>query len=116
MIISGFVSFQFLAESVGIKLIVLPSEVGEDAVLLHEAVIDKANFIWEIAMDKDYILFLYNRHDSLYSEIQIRSTSTFQVLNNIVLDDGNAKTLHPYVFHYLNGLIVTSFNNKKWIR
>ena len=105
-----------MAQSVGIKLIVLLSEVGEDAVLLHEAVIDKANFIWEIAMDKDYILILYNRHDSLYSEIQIRSTSTFQVLNNIVLDDGNARTLYPYVFHYLNGLIVTNFKNGKWIR
>ena len=116
MIISGFVSFQFLAESVGIKLIVLPSEVGEDAVLLHEAVIDKANFIWEIAMDKDYILFLYNRHDDLYSEIQIRSTSYFQVLNTIILDDGAAETLHPYVFHYLNGLIVSKFKNGKWIR
>ena len=116
MLITVVVSFQFLARSARIKISVLSSEVGEESVLLHEAVIDKANFIWEIAMDKDYILFLYNRHDSFNSEIQIRSTSTFQVLNNIVLDDGNARTLHPYVFHYLNGLIVTSFNNKKWIR
>ena len=110
------VSFQFLAQSARIKLSVLSSEVGEESVLLHEAVIDKANFIWEIAMDNDYILFLYNRHDSFNSEIQIRSTSSFQVLNTIILDDGAAETLHPYVFHYLNGLIVTSFNNKKWIR
>ena len=67
-------------------------------------------------MDNDYTLFFYNRHDSLYSEIQIRSTSTFQVLHTIVLDDGTAEALHPYVFHYLNGLIVSKFKNGKWIR
>ena len=57
------------------------------AVLLHEAIITDTNSIWEVAMDSDYTLFLYNRNriDSLYSEIQIRST--FQVLNTIVLDD-----------------------------
>ena len=39
--------------------------------------------------------------ESRTSAIQIRSTSTFQVLNTIV----DAKT---YVFHYLNGLIATA--------
>ena len=100
----------------------LSSKVGEDAVTLHEAVIENVNFIWEIAMDSDYILFFFSRHNSFNSEIQIRSTSTFQVLNTIVLDDGATKfVLQPYLFHYLNGLIAIGFEdtynlNAKWIR
>ena len=89
---------------------------------LHEAVIENVNFIWEIAMDSDYILFFFSRHNSFNSEIQIRSTSTFQVLNTIVLDDGATKfVFQPYLFHYLNGLIAIGFEdtynlNAKWIR
>ena len=74
-------------------------------------------------MDSDYILFFFSRHDLSYnSEIQIRSTSTFRVLNTIVLDDGATKfAFQSYVFHYLNGLIAIGFVDTyhlkaKWIR
>ena len=104
-----------------IKLSVLPKETEGPAVLLHEAIIEDTYSIWEVAMDSDYTLFLYNRIGSLYSEIQIRNTCTFQVLNTIVLDDSRTdSTFRPYVFHYLNGLIATclrtEMNNEKWIR
>ena len=86
------------------KLSILSSEPGVKAVTLHEAVIENINTNCVIAMDSDYIMLHYQPihcMESRTSAIQIRSTSTFQVLNTIV----DAKT---YVFHYLNGLIATA--------
>ena len=110
-----------MTRSIRIKLSVLPKESVGAAVLFLEAIIADTNSIWEVAMDSEYTLFLYNRIGSLYSEIQIRNTCTFQVLNTIVLDDSRTdSTFRPYVFHYLNGLIATclrtEMNNEKWIR
>ena len=99
-----------------IRLSILPSEAGQEVSLLHEAVIDKVSLCWEIAMDSDYILCAYNRHDSRNSEIEIRNTSTFEVSNTIVLGDGTAR-MPPYAFHYLNGLMITSLkSHSNWIR
>ena len=84
-LIKSSVCFQFFTKSLNIKLSVLPSKVGGKAVTLHEAMM-KPGFIFEIAMDSDYTLFFFSGHDSENSEIQIWSTSTFLVLNTIVLE------------------------------
>ena len=136
-LIKSSVCFQFFTKSLNIKLSVLPSKVGGKAVTLHEAMM-KPGFIFEIAMDSDYTLFFFSGHDSENSEIQIRSTSTFLVLNTIVLEEfriplhyfmyssysGKNDFFHHsnLVFHYHNGLIAigvkeTIMNMKaKWIR
>ena len=137
-LIKSSVCFQFFIKSLNIKLSVLPSKVGGKAVTLHEAVMEKPGFIFEIAMDSDYTLFFFSGHDSENSEIQIWSTSTFLVLNTIVLEFRiplhyfmySSNYCAPYdfsnqsnlVFHYHNGLIAigvkeTIMNMKaKWIR
>ncbi len=74
-------------------------------------------------MDKNYVLLFCTKNlETISSQIQIRSTTSFEILNIILLDDGRTEfAFRPYVFHYLNGLIVTGFeasggSKGKWIR
>ncbi len=66
--------------------------------------------MFEIAMDEDYIVFFFLMRisedtDAGLSQIEIRKTSSFEVVNHIVFDDDT-----PFYFHYLNGFIVTGFS------
>lgn len=92
----------------------IPPNVDEEVSLNYQKVITRPAPLvgmFEIAMDENYIVFFFlmrisEDEDAGLSQIEIRRTSSFELVNYIVFDDDT-----PFYFHYLNGLIVTGFSD-----
>lgn len=87
--------------------------MDDEVTTLYQKTIIGPGSFWNFAMDETYIVILLTRKDdstddsTQHSQIQIRKTVSFEVVNTIQFSDDM-----PYLFDYHNGLIVTGLPGK----
>jgi hypothetical protein len=95
---------------------------GEATLLYYQKVLPKPILFLEVAMDDDYIVLFFARHEQrLYMpsmaatfEIEIRSAVSYDVVHKISIP--TSSPFQFYQFHYLNGFIVMGQTEDKFLR
>ena len=98
---------QIFEESCTFTLRRLSTSPEEEPVLLYRKVINgPIHACYNLAMDSTYIVLFLARREELglnRTEIEIRATSSFELINTIRFDSEAY-----YQFHYLNGIVATA--------
>lgn len=101
----------------------IPLNDAEEVTLLYyQKVLPRPIFFLEVAMDDDYIVLFFARHEQrLYVpsmaatfEIEIRSAVSYDVVHKISIP--TSSPFQRYQFHYLNGFIVTGQTEDNFLR